>query len=532
MKKFYFYPLANQRGYLLIVAAIMIVIVGFIGAAVSSMFFSSSMATASHYQSDQALYLAESGLEHATHKLLEPTIADRLTCVGYNTTALANTLGAGSYSVISSGSPTFPTATTLSAALTANTTSSIPVVSTTGYANSGRVMIDYEFINYASISAASFNNVTRGVDGTTAAAHVSGAPVGQYQCNLTSLGGVPNLISPLGKRSLTDNVQLQEVWAVGALSGGDFSLEHWNRPTEKTWTDASLTSGSKVNLTSISMISYADGWAVGASNNFLHWNGSAWSVVASGLNNTTYSGVYCNASNYCYVVGTTKRIGYWNGTAWSAISPTGASTNLLSVYCDSGTDCWAVGDNKAPTTFYHGTGGPPVTWTAVVVALSAGAYPFNSVFCNTGGTDCWAVGKTNIFAHYTAGAWGSDTVAQQGTAPNKQFNSVFCNSTSDCWAVGDLNGADVNIVHWNGAAWSLDTSNPVPAVNLATIDCANTNDCWAAGAAAGGQPVFDHWDGTAWTNFAVAGLPNVAMTSISIVSPNSLPLSGWSENFP
>ena len=249
-----------------------------------------------------------------------------------------------------------------------------------------------------------------------------------------------------------------------------------------------------------------------------------------------YPSVYCNASNDCHVVGDARRFGHWDGSTWTRLSATGslANTNLLSVNCDSAADCWAAGSGAGGGKFYYGTGSP-VAWVGIdesgLSVFSVGTNSVNSLFCNTGGGDCWAVGGSNVFAHYLSGAWADDTGAQQGSAPSVQYNSVFCNSTSDCWAVGNLNGSNDTIVHWNGSSWSLNASNPAPAVNLNAVDCANTNDCWAAGASSGGQPVFIHWDGSAWSNFAVSGLPNVIMRSLSIVSPASKPMAGWTENF-
>jgi Tfp pilus assembly protein PilX len=520
---------SSQRGYLMMLAVVMIVIVGFIGAAISNMFFSSTLSTTAHYQSDSALYLAESGLEHATHKLLEPTVANRLTCVGYNTTPLTNTLGSGAYSVTSVGSPNYVSSpTTLSSSLTAATTTSIPVVSTANYQIAGRIMIDSELINYNSISGTSFNNVTRGVDGTSAATHVSGTVVGQYQCNLTSIGGIPNVTTPVGKRSVNDYAQLQEAWTVGDKARPNYTFGRWNNPSETTWQNSS--SAGAFNLTGIAMISYVDGWAVGASSTFLHWNGNTWSAVATGLAGTNYPSIFCNATNDCHAVGNSRRFGHWNGSTWTQLTASGslANTNLLSVNCDSSSDCWAVGDNAGGGKFYSGTGSP-VAWVGIAEA-GLTAYPYNSVFCNNA-TDCWATGANATFARKNGASWANFATG----LPAVQYNSVFCNNASDCWVVGKVNGGQDMFAHWNGTVWSRDGSNPTPIANLYSIACSQANDCWAVGSTnAGNNPAFTHWDGTSWTSFTnITGGAFSAATlrSISIISPSSAPLSGWSEIF-
>jgi hypothetical protein len=83
------------------------------------------------------------------------------------------------------------TLTATSAALTA-ASSSIPVASTAGYAPYGRLLIDSELINYTSTTATNFNGLTRGVGGTTAAAHASGVTVSQNLCIVSSMGTAGN----------------------------------------------------------------------------------------------------------------------------------------------------------------------------------------------------------------------------------------------------------------------------------------------------------------------------------------------------
>jgi Tfp pilus assembly protein PilX len=523
---------ASQRGYLMIVVIIMIVVIGFLGLVVTNMFFSSSFSSAANYQSAQALYLAEAGLEHATHKLLETTIANRLTCAGYGTTPLTNTLGAGSYSVSGvlnfAGDNAAPG--TLTAALTAAATT-IPVSNTTDYANSGRIMIDSEYINYASKSSTSFNNVTRGVDGTTATTHASGAPAGQFQCTLTSLGGVPNVTTPAGQRALQETITTQEAWTVGDVSGGNFTLGRFNNPAETAWYKYTLTGGS--SLYGVYMNSYADVWIVGASALVVHWNGNAFST-ATLTPNVSYRTVWCTASYVCFAGGDTSGnatvIQNYNGTAWAKATISGSSinTNIKSIQCTASNNCWAVGDNPTATfSYFYSWNG--TTWTAVNEnALTA--YPYDGVFCNTA-TDCWAVGSTANFARKNGANWANLATG----LPSTQYLGIYCNSTNDCWAVGQNNAGKDLIVHWNGSAWSRDASNPTPVANLNAVTCANTNDCWAVGAAVtGGLPVFVHYDGTGWTQFTNINsgpFTASALHAVTMVSPSAQPWAAWQENF-
>lgn len=62
-----------------------------------------------------------------------------------------------------------------------NAVTTIPVVSTTNFPNAGAVLIGSEIITYTGKTATSFTGCTRGQYGSSAAAHLSGAYVGEVQ---------------------------------------------------------------------------------------------------------------------------------------------------------------------------------------------------------------------------------------------------------------------------------------------------------------------------------------------------------------
>ena len=89
--------------------------------------------------------------------------------------------GAGGYG----GTVTISATTTLNGAITSSDTT-ITVVSTTGFAASGAIGIDGEYITYSGKTGTTFTGCTRGV-GSTAVAHNSGDVVNQYS-NATGWG--------------------------------------------------------------------------------------------------------------------------------------------------------------------------------------------------------------------------------------------------------------------------------------------------------------------------------------------------------
>lgn len=529
----------KQRGFLALLAIALIVIIGFLGMIIMYMFVGSTNSSINFLQASKAFYIAEGGLEEATRYLLTPVLsgaATRISCNNINTNAnlITTTLGDGEFSVTSTGS-FYPTAaTTLNGALTATATS-ITVLSTTNYQSDGRIMIDKELINYASIDSTHFLGVTRGVDGTTATTHTTGTTVGQYQCNLSATGGVPNLTSPLNQRVVEENVQLQEAWAGGFVNGGNYQFKRWNRPTELLWNN--FTAAGTRDINEISMLSYSDGWAAlglsaggsGTTNITLHWNGTSWAAGPVTPVTTTWRTVHCNASNDCHMggdaVSSRATLIEYNGTSWSRGATTGfANNNINSLRCSANNFCEAVGTGTSTSTrvFYNWNGTSP--WkTQNVNGLFNTSFPFNSVFCNSS-TNCWAVGANATFARWT-GSWAAVATG----LPAAQYNAVFCNSATDCWAVGNINSSRDLIVHYNGSTWSRDASAPTPTSNLLYVTCANANDCWAVGSTSSGGIV--HYDGTSWTTYATSLPSGIQLNTVSIISPNSHPQSAWMEKF-
>ncbi len=519
----------NQAGYFALITIALIVIVGFLGTAVVYMFVGSATSNINFSQSAKAFYIADGGLEKATRYLSTPLLSGtpaRIGCgsVTSNANLTNSSLGDGTFTV--TGTLTHVnTPTTLNGAVTSSSTT-ITVASTTGYQNSGRILVDREAINYASTDATHFYGAIRGADSTTAVSHVTATPVSQYQCDLSSSGGIPNLTSPTNKRITEENIELQEGWTTGNNGGGQYTFGRWNYPTELTWNNGGTTGA--FNLNGVSIISNLDVWAVGANQNFLHWNGSAWSTSNSTVN-TTYTRIYCPAFNNCHAVGNSQGslqvLVDWNGSAWSRASPSGSTgnINLSAIHCATNSDCWAVGNRSGATKIFYRWNGS--TWTGVsVTGLANASFPFMGVSC-TATNNCWAVGANNAFAFYN-GTWSALTFA---SLPSVQYRDLYCNNANDCWAVGTTSGGDV-MVHYDGSTWTRDASRPTPATTMRGVTCANSDDCWAVGSSSSGGVI--HYDGTSWTAIATSMPTGRQLNAVDLVHANSKPVSGWSENFP
>ncbi len=263
-------------------------------------------------------------------------------------------------------------------------------------------------------------------------------------------------------------------------------------------------------------------------------NTGSWSTAPSPNESTgsLYS-VSCVSSTDCWAVGnndiSAELAMQWNGTGWSAaVSPAPGPRKfdeLNGVYCVSTSDCWAVGQytpsSEAQTLIeqYNGT-----SWSAVTSA-DAGTNTYNtlqSVTCDAS-SDCWAVGYylnsgnyQTLTEHYNGTSWSVVSSPNQGTSFNELYG-VSCNSSSDCWAVGYYIETNRQTLteHYDGTSWSIVTSADQSGDDnyLTGVTCTSSSDCWAVGYYLSGtnnQTLAEQYDGTSWS---IVTTPNVGTGS-------------------
>lgn len=506
--------LRQQLGYLTLVTVALIIIVGFIAVALAYITFSSSFATINVQQSTAALYLAESGLEDATHELTNYDIAVRSNCSGLS---LSNSIGDGTYTVTGSGPSAPAPPSTLSAAVTATATT-IPVTSSASYQSAGRLMIDREYINYTSISGNNFVGVIRGVDGTVAASHASGARVAQLQCNLTSDGGVPTLSPGTsgGKRILTEAVQLEEGWAAGnRVNNSTWDVPHWNRPTEKTWTQQSPAVSGAQNLAGVSAVSNADVWVVGANARALHYDGAAWSNLATGIaGGTTITAVSAISSREAWISSSQGRVYKWSGSSWAQSSGPSGTLNGISMVDTDGDGVaeagWTVGSTRVAFQ-YNGS-----TWASANTGITVN---LNSV-STLSSTDAWAAGTGGRIFHWTgSGSW--TIVTTPSTSPTINSISMIQSGGLDIgWAVGTTSTA----WYYNGSSWTSKATGLAGGLTINEVVTISPNEAWLVDSSG---HIYE-WNNSTWTLIFTA---STALTTIDIVHSGTQPYAGWKENF-
>jgi hypothetical protein len=329
--------------------------------------------------------------------------------------------------------------------------------------------------------------------------------------------------SLLGVSSTSDT----DAWAVGSENGAPGTgvgakplIDHWNGTA---WSQVATppTPGNTASLAGVSASSPADAWAIGRSqanrSNFaslaMHWNGAAWAVspsAAAALSGQIGIGVADINPADAYAIGGhlgsahTGQLAHWNGTSWANVTvPQPANDNL-------GSDFDAIS-----------AGGPNDVWVVGTYLLEVNPSDF---------------ANETYTLHWNGSAWSVVLMPTvPGTNPNNEFhfNSIKANSPTDVWAVGDSFNAAVNgsgktlIEHWNGTAWSIVPSpSPGTSGNLTGVTTSNAlNNVWAVGydtipGTTQVQTLTLNWNGSAW---ATVASPNAGTGSSLLFSAATTP---------
>jgi Tfp pilus assembly protein PilX len=501
MNKLGITSLHRQKGYLMFVAVLLILLVGAFSVTMTSLFVGSAHTTGNFIQADNAYYLAEAGFEETARLLLTPILSgthSRIACgsITGNSNLTNTSFGPGTFTATTvTGSPVYMY-TTLSSAI-GNADTTIAVTSTGGFASAGRLVIDREIVNYGGISGNSFVGIQRGVNMSYNTPHANGTPVAQYQCNVSVTSGIPNLTSSLYQKKIQQSLQLQEGWAGGALSGSSFVLTRWNRPTEVSWNSNLMASTSAATINSISMLSNADGWAVGNVDSLrftlLRWNGFSWNLISSpsACSNQHLQGVSSVYMNEAWAVGPTTRsngtcttggarrytVLRWNGTSWTALTP-----------------------STTPAIPADNTSNQNLNAVHVIDATKSGA-----------GTLGFTVGSNGIILQYDGTNW------IQVTSPTTtNLRSVYIVSPSEAWAVG--NGG--TILKWNGATWSLVTSPTTRQLNSINMLDYTLSGTAKTGWAVGNSGTAIAYNGSTWSSSTTGSSVNLFGVALFFTNPN------------
>ncbi len=301
------------------------------------------------------------------------------------------------------------------------------------------------------------------------------------------------------------------VWAVGFSGTSPAPMKtvilHWNG---KKWQETPSIDGQ---LSSVAATSPTNAWAVGATPSggalILHWNGKEWQQTPSPAG--MLSAVAATSPTNAWAVGGTASqntlILHWNGETWQQTpSPSvggdqGLGSYLLGVAATPGRPVWAVGVGGSCGC---GPGLPLIerwngtTWTQDSMSkLPSDVRGGTNVSgaASLSSSRGWAVGQSGGGDGPTNGvilAWnGSSWTLQPVPGFESQVGGllgVAATSGSNAWAVGwespvslasadgsggpnDYGTPEIMILHWNGSAWTPQTTlgpAEIPAAAAAT----------------------------------------------------------------
>ncbi len=199
-----------------------------------------------------------------------------------------------------------------------------------------------------------------------------------------------------------------------------------------------------------------------------NWDGSNWSNQVSIFQffaDWRFYDLSCPSAT-CYVVTANGVIGRFDPGSGNWVNDnSNTAIPLNGVSCTSDDYCWAVGNHTGNdwNLDFRNAGG----WTPVTVGVNNQENQnLNAVSC-VASDDCWAVANLDdsryVLGHWNGTAWNPVTVTNGAQRDN--LNAVHCLAGNDCWAVGDYQNAG-NVIHYDGASWAYIGATVGNNVNL------------------------------------------------------------------
>ncbi len=223
-----------------------------------------------------------------------------------------------------------------------------------------------------------------------------------------------------------------------------------------------------------------DVWAVGDNGLILHFDGTAWRAVPSGVNERL-TGVWAASPTQAWVSGTNNALLRWDGDKWSSAGQPAAITWASSV-----TGWVDKSASPAQTTVWFTDASTPIRvfdgeWMRE--KLPQESFTFTSAWADSTGL-LWAVGSDGAFARIAGLGW-----EVLGTGSTARFVSVHGDADGNVWAVSE--GADIVRVDARGVSsrFANDATQ-----GLSGVHAFGPSNAWVVGA--GGTLL--EFDGSDW----------------------------------
>jgi hypothetical protein len=255
---------------------------------------------------------------------------------------------------------------------------------------------------------------------------------------------------------------------------------------------------SKNNLYAVTGSASDDVWAVGAyaldGAHFkalaMHWDGKVWSVVPTpdpGALDNTFNDVSAVARDDVWAVGSYlasehvdahMMVMHWDGKAWSQVATPQSSThNLLTVRAVTRDDVWAAG-----TQVLHWNGRK---WSIEETPESYTGGYLDGIGV-AGPQSLWVVGNDGnegVVLHWDGSRWAGSHSPKVAAGPYP--HEVAALSPDEVWAVGEYADTPLSrqllLMRWDGKVWSA-IKNPLPGEDTRLVGLARAgNSLWAVG---------------------------------------------------
>ena len=412
-----------QSGSLLIGMVALIVTISLLGATISHLFISKTRGGVDVSNGNEALILAESGIEQAKYAL-----------------SLNSSYSGETNTSFSAGSFTI-------------------AILNTDFDGAALPSDQVRISSTGTLTSAGGTQAIRTTEAIVAIGsgyHDDGWAVGDNSITLQWDGLNWNSISNPGSNNLKDVFcnTISDCWTVG----NNGTIMRWDGSAWST-----VSSGTSNGLKGISCDpnNASHCFAVGDSATILYWNGSNWSSIANPAHHDLES-VNC-PSSVCYAVGEGPTILRYDTGATNWIDESFGSEDLKGVNCTSDSDCLAVGKDT-PTEYYileRSSG----SWSDTSYAHSH-EHDLSGVACvNPSDGRCWAVGDDGKTTFYDGSSW-----SYISTSSSRDLKDVWCSQFEiNCWAVGKINGSNFTILRWQGGSWVQVSLSLSPARDLEGI---------------------------------------------------------------
>lgn len=253
-------------------------------------------------------------------------------------------------------------------------------------------------------------------------------------------------------------------------------------------------SGGGVFLNAAWGSSPSDVFAAGYAGSMLHYDGTSWTAMATGVDVSLY-GVTGTSHTDVWAVGKAGTVLHFDGGSW-AVQVSGTDTQLNTVWAYGPRDIFVGGrvetlpdGGEASLVLYSRGNG---TWTRQRLPVRDGGEPYRiSTIWGTSPTDVFAVGPGEV-VHFDGGSWSFMSVPEQIHDAGIHLYSVWGSGPKDVFAVGGVG----TILHYDGQAWTQMDAGVTSFLNA--VDGTGPNDVYVVG----DEGVALHYNGAHWASLS------------------------------